>query len=278
MDFFMLNGKYFTEPAQVSVNSRGLRFGDGVFETMKSIDGHVEMLDEHFARLWKGMQTLKFKPAAHFTPDKLEQEVIDLLQKNGHQKNARIRITVFRADGGLYDAVSHTPNCLIQTWALSPDNITWNSNGLILGIYTDVKKSCDILSNLKHNNFLPYSLAALHAREQKWNDAVLLNINGRICDSTIANIFIIQNSIIHTPALSEGCIAGIMRKHIIIKLNELDYKVEEGQLTVDDLLSAEEVFLTNSIYNIRWVKSIGDAAFINVQTRKINAAIFPTNQ
>lgn len=279
MESIFFNGKYFTKGlALISANSRGLRFGDGLFETMKSINGKVEMIDEHFARLWKGMDILKFKLSPHFTPDKLQQEVLALLKKNEHLANARIRITVFRGDGGLYDAVNHIPNYLIQTWALPEDKITWNSNGLILGIYTHVKKSCDILSNIKHNNFLPYSMAALYAKEQKWNDAVLLNTYNRICDSTIANIFVIKNGIIYTPALREGCIAGVMRKYIIKELTALNYQVEETEITVDELLSAEEVFLTNSIYNMRWVQHMGDKKLTNILTAKINSAIFPTNQ
>lgn len=279
MESLVFNGKYFDEGSLlVSANSRGLRFGDGLFETLKCLNGRIEMIDEHFARLWKGLGILKFKLSPHFTPDKLQEEVLTLLKKNGHLANARIRIAVFRGDGGLYDAVNHIPNYLIQTRALPEDSITWNSNGLILGIYTDIKKSPDILSNLKHNNFLPYSMAALHAKEQKWNDAVLLNTHNRICDSTIANIFLIKHGVIYTPALSEGCIAGVMRKHIIKELTAFDYQVEETELTVDDLLSAEEVFLTNSIYNMRWVQHIGDKTLTNALTAKINATIFPTNQ
>lgn len=279
MESVFFNGKYFTAgSALISANSRGLRFGDGLFETMKSINGKVDMMDEHFARLWKGMDILKFKLSPHFTPDKLQQEVLALLKKNGHLTNARIRITVFRSDGGLYDALNHIPNYIIQTWTLTEDKNSWNSNGLILGIYTQVKKSCDILSNIKHNNFLPYSMAALYAKEQKWNDAVLLNTHNRICDSTIANIFLIKHGVIYTPALSEGCIAGVMRKYMIKQLTALNYQVEETMITVDDLLSAEEVFLTNSIYNMRWVQHMGEKKLTNTLTAKINAAIFPTNQ
>lgn len=279
MEFLVFNGKYFSEgTALITANSRGLRFGDGLFETMKCINSHVEMIDEHFARLWKGLDKLQFKLSAHFTPDKLQEEVLALLQKNDHLKNARIRITVFRGDGGLYDAVNHIPNYLIQTFALSQGNITWNSNGLILGIYTEVKKSCDIISNLKHNNFLPYSMAALYAKEQKWNDAVLLNTHNRICDSTIANIFLIKHGVFYTPDLGEGCIAGVMRKYVIKELTALSYKVVEAPISVDDLLSADEVFLTNSIYNIRWVQQIADKKLTNILTAEINSAIFPTNQ
>jgi branched-chain amino acid aminotransferase len=146
-----------------------------------------------------------------------------------------------------------------------------------VGIYTDVKKSCDILSNLKHNNFLPYALAALHAKNEKWNDAVLLNTEGRLCDTSIANIFLIKDEVVYTPALPEGCVAGVMRRNLVEKLAAGDYKVVEGKICVDDLLNADEVFLTNSIYNMRWVQSIGDKKYSNEQTQKIYAAIFSTN-
>ena len=278
MEYFICNSKLCKyEFAILSANNRGLRFGDGLFETMKSLNGQLQFADEHFARLWKGLQILQFNIPKHFTPEILEEEIRELLKKNDHRKIARIRITVFRGDGGLYDAINHTPNYLIQTWQLPDETGTWNSNGLVLGIYTDVKKSCDILSNLKHNNFLPYVMAALHAKKQKWNDAIILNTAGRLCDTTIANIFLIKDEVIYTPALAEGCIAGVMRKNIINRLVVANYKVSEVLLTVDDLLAADEAFLTNSIYNIRWVQGIDDKKYVNTQTQKIYASVFSTN-
>lgn len=278
MEYFICNSKLCKyELAILSANNRGLRFGDGLFETMKSLNGQLQFADEHFARLWKGLQILQFNIPKHFTPEILEEEIRELLKKNDHRKIARIRITVFRGDGGLYDAINHTPNYLIQTWQLPDEAGNWNSNGLVLGIYTDVKKSCDILSNLKHNNFLPYVMAALHAKKQKWNDAIILNTAGRLCDTTIANIFLIKDEVIYTPALAEGCIAGVMRKNIINRLVVANYKVSEVLLTVDDLLAADEAFLTNSIYNIRWVQGIDDKKYVNTQTQKIYASVFSTN-
>ena len=278
MENFIYNGKlYKEESAIVSASNRGLRFGDGLFETIKSINGQLQFVDEHFARLWKGMQVLQFNIRKHFTPEILEDEITGLLNKNGHLKISRVRITVFRGDGGLYDAINHTPNYLIQTWQLPDEAGTWNSNGLILGIYNEVKKSCDILSNLKHNNFLPYVMAAFFAKKQKWNDAIILNTEGRLCDTTIANIFLIKDEVIYTPKLTEGCVAGVMRKNIINKLTAANYKVLEAALTADDLLAADEVFLTNSIYNIRWVQQIDDKKYANTQTQNIYASVFSTN-
>jgi aminodeoxychorismate lyase len=277
MLWFNYNGKIYTsETAIIGAANRGLRYGDGVFETMKMKAGNLILEDEHFARLWKGMQVLQFTVPKHFNPDKLTAEVLLIAKKNQHEKAARIRITVFRSDGGLYDAVDNFPNYIIETWRLPEGNGELNSNGLDLGIYTDVKKSCDILSNLKHNNYLPYVMAALQAKKQKWNDAIVLNSYGRICDSTIANIFLIKDEVVYTPALTEGCVAGVMRKFMIDQLAATGFTCIEKAITVDELLNADEVFLTNSIYNLRWVKSINDKNFGNTLTQKIYSAVAPT--
>ena len=119
-------------------------------------------------------------------------------------------------------------------------------------------------------------MAALFAKKEKWNDAILLNTDGRLCDTTIANIFLIKDEMVYTPALTEGCIAGVMRRNLIEKLTAANYKLVEGKLSVDELLDADEVFLTNSIYNMRWVQSIGDKKYSNTQTQKIYAAFFST--
>ncbi len=277
MEYFNCDGKiYKNNTTVISINSRGFRFGDGLFETLKSRNKKLQFADDHFERLWKGMNLLQFKMPVHFTAEKLQEEISDLLNKNGHNNIARVRLTVFRGDGGLFDEINHIPHYLIQTWALPDDTGKWNSNGLLLGIYNDVKKSCDILSSVKHNNFLPYVMAALHAKKQKCNDAVLLNNNDRICDTTIANIFLIKGDVIHTPSLDEGCIAGIMRKNIISQLVKANLKVFEGEITVDDLLNADEVFLSNSIYNIRWVQRIGDKEYSNKITQKIYTSFLST--
>ena len=270
MNSFNFNGKIFSEGISiVGADNRGLRYGDGLFETIKMTKGQLIQEDEHFARLWNGMKVLQFDIPKQFTPDKLHAEIAQLVKKNRHENAARVRLNVFRGNGGLYDAKNYFPNYIIQSWALPEGNGEWNSNGLIAGVYEDVKKSCDILSNLKHNNYLPYILAALKAKKEKWNDAILLNTYGRICDTTIANIFLIQDGVINTPALSEGCVAGVMRKKIIQELIKFQFKLTEKEISRDDLLNADEIFFTNSIYNLRWVQRIGNKEFSNAISRKI---------
>src|SRR5436190_21848126 len=110
MNYFNFNGKIFKEGSPViGPDNRGLRYGDGLFETMKMINGQLILADEHFARLWKGLKLLHFDIPKHFTVEILQQEIISTAKKNGHDSLARIRLQIIRGDGGLFDAKNHLP-------------------------------------------------------------------------------------------------------------------------------------------------------------------------
>lgn len=277
MLYFNYNGKLQKEDALVAgPDSRGLRYGDGLFETLKYKGGQLILFDEHMSRLWKGMNFLKFQPSKLFTPEMLHDNILQLLNKNKHQ-SARVRLSVIRSNGGLYDAKDHLPNYIIQSWPLAENNHLLNENGLQLCIYMDAKKNMDAFSNLKHNNYLPYFMGALFAKEQRCNDAIILNNVGNICDTTIANIFLINENHIYTPSLKEGCVAGTMRDFVIQQLKKTGYSLIETAINEADLYKASEVFLTNSIYNLRWVSAIGDNTYTNTITRKIFEQLHQTN-
>ncbi len=277
MTFINFNGKILENHTPViEAGNRGLRYGDGLFETMKYKNGHLILVDEHLSRLWSGMKLLQFDLPKLFTPDKIEEQILQLIQKN-KLHSARIRLTIIRDNGGLHDPESHTPHYLIETWSLPESNGALNENGLDCCIYQDAFKSADLFSNSKHNNFLPYLMGALHAKKEKCNDAIILNQHQRVCDSTIANIFLIKDNIIYTPALAEGCIAGVMRAFVISVLRKNNNDVIEKEITIEALLNADEVFLTNSIYNMRWVKGIETSNYSNFKTREIYHHLIQTN-
>ena len=277
MNFLNFNGKLIDAATPViGADNRGLRFGDGLFETFKYVNNELLLFDEHIARLFKGMNSLQIEIPKHFTPLKIHEQVIQLVNKN-RQKKARIRLTIVRGNGGLYDAENNNPIYLIQSWELPDANGMLNVNGLQLCIYNEARKMADHFSNLKHNNYLPYFMRALEAKKNKCNDAIILNNHGRVCDSTIANIFIIRDGAVFTPALTEGCIAGIMRKFILQKLRDSGFPITETSISTDDLLQADEVFLSNSIYNIRWVAGIDNISYTNTITTGIILKLQQTN-
>ncbi|MFC4262271.1 aminodeoxychorismate lyase [Ferruginibacter yonginensis] len=258
MPYINYNGKIFEDDtAIIKANNRGLRYGDGIFETIKLKNNQLILADEHFARLWKGMQALQFEIPKLLRPESLNDQIIQLAKKN-KLTNARVRLTIFRGEGGIYDAKNNTPQYIIEAIALPESGDVLNMNGLQLTIFKDAKKSIDAFSNLKTNNYLPYFMGAMFAKKNHCNDALIVNCNEAVCDSTIANIFIIKNNCIYTPSLKQGCVAGVMRKWLISTLKALSYKIEETCVTIEDVLNADEVFLCNSIYNIRWVASVNE--------------------
>jgi branched-chain amino acid aminotransferase len=258
--FIHFNGKILpAEQALIGAGNRGFRYGDGLFETMRVVNGRIALQELHFERLLAGMAVLQFDRPALFNAAYLAEAVLSLCEKMKIAAGARIRLNVFRGNGGLYDPENLQPNIVIEAWPLELP-IRLNENGLVIDLYTEARKHPDILANLKTNNYLPYILAALHAKNNRLNDCLLLNTANRICDATIANVFWVKDGKVFTPPLSEGGVAGVMRGWLLQQANRV---VQEAVLTPETLGKADEVFLTNVIQGIRWVRTFGDTVYTN---------------
>ncbi len=277
MEYFNFNGKTFEKNTPViGPENRSFRYGDGLFETLKFKNEKIILAEQHFNRLWAGMKKMQFDIPVHFTREILTEQIIQLIKKN-KAEHARIRLSVFRGDGGIYDPVNHLPNYIIQCWPLANPANELNENGLHVCIYRDAKKSMDTFSNLKHNSYLPYFMAALFAKKIKCNDAIILNSAERVCDSTIANIFLVKNNVIKTPSLEEGCIAGIMRNCIIETLAANQISVLQEAVSQTELLEADEVFLSNSILNIKWISRLENKQLGMTKIQEIYQLLTKTN-
>jgi len=257
------NGKILdADKLLISPNNRSFLYGDGCFETIKVVNGKISLADYHFERLFASLELLQFEKPSHLTADLLKEQILDIVKKNSHQKLGRIRLTFFRGNGGLYDAENHFPNYTIQSWELNSTTNQLNENGLVIDVFKDAKKGYDNYSHLKSNNYLSYAMAALWAKKNYLNDALLLNSHNNISDATIANIWIVKAGAIKTPALTEGCVAGVMRKHLLKCIKAEGMPLEETQITFEDALQAQEIFLTNAISGIKWVKQCGKSNYL----------------
>ncbi len=253
----------------IGADNRGLRYGDGLFETIKMINNKIILSKYHFERLFAGLKLLQFDLPVFFNEENLTQQIVTLCKKNNHQKAARIRLMIFRGNGGLFDPENHFPNYIIQSWPLALENKNINENGLVVSIFPDGKKACDNFSNIKTNNFLVYAMAALFAKKNQLNDCLILNSYDRICESTIGNVFCIKDGIISTPQLAEGCVAGVMRRFLLDKCKDENFIINETQLDFDALKNADEIFLSNAIYGIRWIKKMDENGYGNLLTTDI---------
>jgi branched-chain amino acid aminotransferase len=246
---------------------------------MKVNQGRIQLGDWHFERLFKGLELLQFECPSYFTPAYLEDKILQLAHRNGHSNLARVRLMIYRGNGGLYDTVSHFPHHVIQCWSLPPANHQFNENGMVLGIHRTAHKTMDVLANTKSNNYLPYVLGSLEVKKEKWNDAVVLNAAERVADCTISNLFMVKDWVIYTPAASEGPVLGIMRRYILDHCASVGLSTKETGLTEADLLQADELFLTNTSYGLRWVGRLGEKQFSNnLSARLYRDAIQPLFQ
>jgi branched-chain amino acid aminotransferase len=144
-----------------------------------------------------------------------------------------------------------------------------NEDGLAVDIFPDARKSCDLFSNIKSNNYLPYVMAGLFAKKNQLSDTIILNSHERVCETSTANIFIVKDNNIYTPPLSEGCVAGTIRRRILEKVSLENYRVSEKILSIDDVLEADEFFFTNAIHPVRWVKNFRNKTYENRIVKEI---------
>lgn len=269
MNQICFNGKFFAEDDPVlKASNSSYRYGDGLFETMKMVKGKIVLANMHFDRLLRSLELLKISLPKFVTTDTFKKGIIDLCEKNKFVNHTRIRLSVSRGNGGLYDC-DNKFQYLIECWPLENSFNSINENGMTIDVYPDARKSTDKFSNLKSANFLPYVMAAHWAKDKKINEALLLNTHKRICDATTANIFWIKDEKIYTPPLSEGCVAGVMRRFLIENFQSAGYSLRERELEIGDLEDADEVFLTNAVQGIKWVKQFREKKYQAVITTEI---------
>lgn len=260
-----LNGEILNASENVfSVANRGFRYGDGLFETIRVFEGKIPFFALHRARLLEGMKILEIEIPDCWKKDFLETNIQKTIfhwqQANQNRANStfsanfRVRLAVFRADGGLYTPFSNKANFCIEITPLSVNQFIINEIGLNICIFEEIKIAPSKLSSFKTSNSLPYILAALHKQKQAVDDCFLLNTNNQICESVAANIVLVtkENTLL-TPPLASGCIKGVMREIILQIAKEQKITVFEQAISVADLQAAQEVFISNSIQGLQWV-------------------------
>lgn len=252
-----------------TAGNRGLRFGDGLFETIKVVNEKMPLFDLHMERMNQGMAILDLKLQDHYTPDYISQMILDLCTQNNINGAARVRITIVRGNGTLFTTDDAHASIVIQAEPQANEYLAFNLTGLKIDICPGIQKSCDRLANIKSNNYLTYVMAAQHARQHQLNDSLVLNTHNRICDGTIANVFCIHNNTIYTPPLTEGGVGGVMRRYLLMQLPKAGYNVQEKICTPEDLETATEVFLTNALYGIRWVSEFRNKTYSNQLTARL---------
>ena len=266
--FINLNGSIISSDHQIfTVSNRGFRYGDGLFESMRYMNGELKFPDLHIDRVLKGMKILKLENGFHLDSWFLREKVDELARRNKIGPNARFRLTVFRDSGGLYSPDSNKMAYVLESQSLDDSQYTFNNKGLIIDVYDELTKPVNILSNLKTCNSLIYVLAGIFKNQHKLDEVMILNQYGFLCESISSNVFVVYDRKLYTPSLNEGCIGGVMRQVVMRLAIENGIELIEAQVNPDILNEADEVFITNAAKGIQWVMGYNSKRYFNEMSK-----------
>jgi branched-chain amino acid aminotransferase len=243
------------QEAVVSVYDHGFLYGDGIYETMRSYNGVVFMLEKHLERLARSASFTKLElPEAGFITD----AVYGTIEAN-RLSNAYVRVTVSRGKGpiGLDPALCKEPTFVVVTEPFSeyPDHLYRDGVKLIIA---ETRRNLVEAVNpkIKSLNFLNNIFAKMEAKERGAYEAIMLNGDGVLAEGTVSNLFFVKDNLLCTPAAEVGVLDGITRETVISLAEKSGIRVSEGEFFPFDLFNASEVFFTNTTSEVMPVSQV----------------------
>ncbi|MDC0389758.1 aminotransferase class IV [Flavobacteriaceae bacterium] len=231
--------------------NRAFLYGDSVFETIKVVNNKIMFWEEHYLRLMSSMRILRIKISSIYTPDFFENQIIKTIINLDKSFSGRVRLSVFRDGKGYYMPEINEPIFIIAANKISEKFFKINTGSYKIDLYKDFKVQSDLLSNLKTNNKVLNVIASIYAKDNGLDNCILLNEKKQVAEFINGNIFIVNDNVIKTPPISTGCLNGIMRNKIIELVNGVnDYKIIEQNFSPYELISSNEIWVTNSISGI----------------------------
>jgi len=225
----------------------------------------IPLIEYHWARVAFTTDVISATLPAAFDVSALESMILDLASVNDALQNARVRVQFFRKGKGLYLPEDDELGFSITMDKLENDRFEMGS-GLTIGVRDDAYKGLSMVSDLKNSGALMYVLAAQFAKSEGWDECVLTNHFGQVCEGLNSNIFIVQGEQLITPTLEGGCVNGVMRGYI---LGLMEGKVIERDMEVEELFEADEIFFTNAVKGVQWVKEFQGKTYRNEEAKNL---------
>lgn len=264
MEYVNKNGEILANDGPtIMAGSRSYLYGDGVFESIRIINGKPINLENHISRLLEGAKFLRMRPPSFYTLEFFSERIEGLIEKSNITKGGKCRLHLDRAMGGTYSPETNEVEFFIEVYSIDNNFFELNAKGLEVDLYMDMKKPKIKLSNYKTKNGLISIIASITAKEKGLDDYLIANSNEGIIEGTSTNLFVVSNGVLYTPGLEEGCVAGTMRMQIINLAVENGTKVYECNILPQNLLVADEVFLTNAVKGIIWVSGYRTKRYFN---------------
>ena len=250
----------------IAISDRGFQYGDGLFETIAVSNGQPVFLDRHLARLKAGCQRLYLPfPAAELLSSESQK-------LSGQSSKAVLKLILTRGSGG---RGYRQPDVILTTRVLSlhpyPDYPDSYKTQGIIARFCDTRLGLNpALAGIKHLNRLEQILARAEWTDPAIQEGIMLDMNAHVIEGTMTNLFYVKNNILYTSSLTLAGVAGIIRGIILALCSNHDLAVIEHSFTKDELLSADEVFVCNSIIGIWPIKQIATTRFpVGPKTRQL---------
>ncbi len=263
------NGTLVEHTANSLSENRGFLLGDGVFETFKIVNNQILFLEDHYFRLMSSMRILRMEIPMNFTMEFIEEQISELVQANKMEDSARVRMTVYRNNGGFYLPETNEISYLIQASALKSKEYLLNNDRYEVDLFKDFYITKQLLSTIKSTNKAVQIVGSIFANENNLQNCLLLNDVKNVIEALNGNLFMLKDSILTTPPISEGCLNGIMRKQIFAFAKEMDIEIQEAPISPFDLQKADELFVTNVISGIQSISKYRKKDFENVLATKL---------
>jgi branched-chain amino acid aminotransferase len=244
-----LNGRFvLEEQALVSVFDRSFLYGDGLFETMRVFQGKPFRWAQHLERLGRGAQFLKIELS--FSPAALRGFATELIARNG-MAEALLRLTLSRGVGrrGYSPQGAEQPSLIMSLHPAPPIDLE-NPPRWRLATSTFRLPANEPLAQFKTCNKLPQVLARAEADHAGADEALLLNTEGRVVEASSGNLFWLEAGAVCTSPLAGGILPGVTRAVVLELCPKLELKVHEANITPEELLRTEGVFLSLSSVGI----------------------------
>lgn len=257
-----------------TAQNRGFLFGDAVFETLRYSQRHIHFWEDHYFRLMSAMRVFRMDIPMTFTPEFLEQECLRVIQAQSEISSAwRIRLTVYRKDGGAYLPTTRDIDYVISVKPLDSEYYL-SAEEYKVQLFNDYYLQKSMLSNLKSNNKALQVIGSIFMQEQGFNNGILVNDEKEVVEFLNGNLFIVEDGKLRTPPITSGCLDGIMRKQIIRIAKKLDISCVEEPISPFDLQRVQELFMTNTIVGIQPVSKYRRTTYDKSITLKLQQELF----
>ncbi len=246
-----------------TAQNRGLLYGDAVFETIRYSQKHLHFFEDHYFRLMAAMRVFRMNIPMTFTPEFLEQECLRVIEAQSEMAPAwRIRLTVYRNDGGAYLPKARDVQYLVEAKPLQHDQYQAAADYKV-ELFNDYYLQKSMLSNLKSNNKALQVIGSIFMEEQGFDNGILVNDEKEVVEFLNGNLFVVDDGKLRTPPISSGCLDGIMRKQVIRIAKKAGITCTEETISPFDLQRVQEVFMTNAVVGIQSVASYRRTTYKN---------------